>query len=415
MRRSYSSCLQRWQCHHLRYHLWSAGSSVAVSSVTVSTSSGAVRSAVVSSVAVSSVSSCAEPRGSGHTLPSADTTTPPAATSQGLLTLFSMRCLSCTALRTLLVLLLLSTSLPCRALASEGDRSPHFQACVHTCLGTGCAHVPPGPPHCDLACPHFNRRPIPWELHVMRWSCADDCGYACMWLIEANRRQQAAEAAASAAAARKAGQATAGAREAAAPGAGAGAGAGAEPAVAVGGGSWAGSGGAGMAAYRAIKYHGKWPFVRVWGMQEVVSVVLSVANLAAHLYCCRRLLAGWGGGRGRGAGHSWRGARQLRGRGGGQEEGSRAAAEGEATTTGRATMAASERGFGSADRDGNGAWQGVMEGRAAAAAAAGAGASPSGVVVRSYPYLWLWVAYTALHVNAWWVKVREGRGVEKGL
>ena len=347
-----------------------------------------------------------------HTLPSAATTAPPAATSQGLLTLFSMQCLSCTALRTLLVLLLLSTSLPCRALASEGDRSPHYQACVHTCLGTGCAHVPPSPPYCDLACPHFNRRPIPWELRVMRWSCADDCGYACMWLIEANRRQQAADAAASAAAARKAGQATAGEREAAAPGAGAGAG-GDAPGVAIGDSSWGSGVRLGVAAYRAIKYHGKWPFVRVWGMQEVVSVVLSVANLAAHLYCCRRLVAGWGGGRGRGAGRSWRGARQLTGRGGGQEEGSRAAAEGEAATVARAATAASERGFGSASREGNGAWQGVMEGRAAAAAAAGAAAS--GAVVRSYPYLWLWVAYTALHVNAWWVKVREGRGVVKGL
>ena len=348
-----------------------------------------------------------------HTLPSAATTALPAATSQGLLTLLSMPCLSCTDLRTLLVLLLLIAFLPCGALASEGDRSPHFQACVYTCLGAGCAHMPPSPPHCDLACPHFNRRPIPWELHVMRWSCADDCGYACMWLIEANRKQQAADAAAAAAAARKAGKASAGTREAAAPGAGAGAGAGAEPRAAVGGGSWAGSGGAGMAAYRAIKYHGKWPFVRVWGMQEAVSVVLSVANLAAHVYCCRRLVAGWGGSRVRvrGVGSSRQGPRHLRGSDGGREESSRSGAEGEATATRRAATAASERGFGSADTEGNGAWQGVIEGHtaAAAAAAAGAGASPSGAVVHSYPYLWLWVAYTALHVNAWWVKIREVR------
>ncbi|KAH6557909.1 hypothetical protein KP509_1Z086800 [Ceratopteris richardii] len=33
-----------------------------------------------------------------------------------------------------------------------------------------------------------------------------------------------------------------------------------------------------------IKYHGKWPFKRVLGLQEPFSVVFSVANLVTHLY-----------------------------------------------------------------------------------------------------------------------------------
>ncbi|KAJ9510355.1 hypothetical protein QJQ45_015828, partial [Haematococcus lacustris] len=37
------------------------------------------------------------------------------------------------------------------------------------------------------------------------------------------------------------------------------------------------------------KYFGKWPFRRVLGAQELASVLLSLANLAAHLHCLARL------------------------------------------------------------------------------------------------------------------------------
>ena len=39
----------------------------------------------------------------------------------------------------------------------------------------------------------------------------------------------------------------------------------------------------------AVKYYGKWPFQRVLGMQEVFSVVFSLANLAAHAHNLRKL------------------------------------------------------------------------------------------------------------------------------
>ena len=39
----------------------------------------------------------------------------------------------------------------------------------------------------------------------------------------------------------------------------------------------------------AVKYYGKWPFQRVLGMQEVFSVIFSLANLAAHAHNLRKL------------------------------------------------------------------------------------------------------------------------------
>ena len=38
------------------------------------------------------------------------------------------------------------------------------------------------------------------------------------------------------------------------------------------------------------KYHGKWPFLRIMGMQEVLSVLFSVANMAVHKKNVRKLL-----------------------------------------------------------------------------------------------------------------------------
>ncbi len=36
---------------------------------------------------------------------------------------------------------------------------------------------------------------------------------------------------------------------------------------------------------RALKYFGKWPFMRVAGAQELLSSLLSLANLVAHVHC----------------------------------------------------------------------------------------------------------------------------------
>ncbi|EFJ44205.1 hypothetical protein VOLCADRAFT_44760, partial [Volvox carteri f. nagariensis] len=74
----------------------------------------------------------------------------------------------------------------------------------------------------------------PLSLRVFRWKCEDDCTYHCMRAVEA----------------------------------------------------WKSTGGKGPIE----KYYGKWPFLRVLGMQELASVLASLANLIAHAICLSRLL-----------------------------------------------------------------------------------------------------------------------------
>jgi hypothetical protein len=42
-----------------------------------------------------------------------------------------------------------------------------------------------------------------------------------------------------------------------------------------------------------LKYHGKWPFARLLGVQEPASVLASLANLASHAYGYARLRRAW--------------------------------------------------------------------------------------------------------------------------
>jgi hypothetical protein len=130
-----------------------------------------------------------------------------------------------------LILLLCSMR---HAAASLGDRSPSFVRCVAHCERTGCT---PDAAPIDRVCCEACRQDdgaIPLALRLTRWSCRDDCAYACMHAQEAARR-----------------------------------GPGSSP--------W--------------KYFGKWPFTRVLGMQEVMSVALSLGNLAAHVFSALQLWA----------------------------------------------------------------------------------------------------------------------------
>lgn len=136
------------------------------------------------------------------------------------------------------------------ARASPGDRDPIYRGCVHRCAGmTGCATVSKeiaAHGHCPL---QLCRNEGANLLRGLGWDCAvrlpnvarrtvkrcphltalhpvqADCRYHCMHALEDSRQVQ------------------------------------------------------GMLAR---KYHGKWPFVRVLGMQEVFSVAMSLGNLAAH-------------------------------------------------------------------------------------------------------------------------------------
>jgi hypothetical protein len=77
---------------------------------------------------------------------------------------------------------------------------------------------------------------VPAELTITKWSCSDDCIYLCMWEVEKQRLR------------------------------------------------------ASPSSYKPLKYHGKWPFRRVAGIQEICSVVFSLLNLLAHLMGLARLV-----------------------------------------------------------------------------------------------------------------------------
>ncbi|KAL3161386.1 amino acid permease [Trebouxia sp. C0010 RCD-2024] len=112
--------------------------------------------------------------------------------------------------------------------ASTGDRDYAFQQCVAVCESTGCVDLEPVKlsKECNVACPLSNGRAVPLTLRLFKWSCQDDCRYCCMSL----RKLRTID----------------------------------------------GLDGS------AVKYFGKWPFQRLLGMQELLSVVFSLANLAAH-------------------------------------------------------------------------------------------------------------------------------------
>ncbi|XP_074283557.1 uncharacterized protein LOC141608101 [Silene latifolia] len=122
----------------------------------------------------------------------------------------------------LLFALILGTALDAHATA--GDTDPIYMTCVEHCLKTGCVQE-----QCFNSCNLSLSSEGPWyfqEPLYMRWKewdCRGECRYHCMLLREAERDE-------------------------------------------LGG--------------QPVKYHGKWPFQRVFGIQEPVSVAVSILNLA---------------------------------------------------------------------------------------------------------------------------------------
>jgi hypothetical protein len=105
------------------------------------------------------------------------------------------------------------------ALASSGDRSDEFQRCLAKCTRETCADA-----SADDGIITPRRRPL--ALRLTRWTCADDCKYACMHALT----DLALES-----------------------------------------------------GVRVQQYYGKWPFWRLAGMQEPASVAFSIANLLMHV------------------------------------------------------------------------------------------------------------------------------------
>lgn len=115
--------------------------------------------------------------------------------------------------------------------ASAGDVDPSYRVCKERCERTGCVgercfencKVPSD--GASLDGPWYLQEPL--YMQWKQWDCQSDCRYHCMVDREKER-------------------------------------------AALG--------------HGPVKYHGKWPFVRVYGFQEPVSVALSALNLAMHFH-----------------------------------------------------------------------------------------------------------------------------------
>ncbi|XVF50752.1 hypothetical protein PTKIN_Ptkin04bG0128500 [Pterospermum kingtungense] len=131
-----------------------------------------------------------------------------------------------------LILLLFALSFLVPSLdASEGDADPIYKACLEECEKSGCVGE-----RCFQHCKFSSDgKPIdgPWYLQEplyqkwKQWDCATDCRYHCMIAREEQREK-------------------------------------------LGG--------------KPVKYHGKWPFRRVFGIQEPVAVAFSALSLAIHFH-----------------------------------------------------------------------------------------------------------------------------------
>ncbi|KAG8390291.1 hypothetical protein BUALT_Bualt01G0068300 [Buddleja alternifolia] len=115
--------------------------------------------------------------------------------------------------------------------ASSGDADPVYRACVEQCKKTGCVGDKCFQ-HCNFS---SDGNPIdgPWYLQEplyvqwKQWDCQSDCSYHCMLSREEERQKL---------------------------------------------------------GHKPAKYHGKWPFKRIYGIQEPVSVALSALNLAVQFH-----------------------------------------------------------------------------------------------------------------------------------
>ncbi|XP_044468230.1 post-GPI attachment to proteins factor 3-like [Mangifera indica] len=115
--------------------------------------------------------------------------------------------------------------------ASAGDADPIYKACVEECEKTGCVGAKCFQ-HCNFS---SDGKPMggPWYLQEplyirwKQWDCSSDCRYQCM-LVREEEREKVGD--------------------------------------------------------KPVKYHGKWPFRRVYGIQEPVSVAVSALNLSIQFH-----------------------------------------------------------------------------------------------------------------------------------
>lgn len=121
---------------------------------------------------------------------------------------------------------------------SSGDGNPAFVECVVFCKSSGCTTAYKQPSTCSDVCENSFSSMAPKhtgilrQLRLMLWDCPTDCEYLCMHALQAALLETY-----------------------------------------------------GKAITSAVKYHGKWPFVRAGGIvQEPASVIFSLGNFLIHLH-----------------------------------------------------------------------------------------------------------------------------------
>lgn len=155
--------------------------------------------------------------------------------------------------RSIAIILVHVILMPFLAAGSSGDRRSDYKICAQNCIRSyGCNADGIGnitdnksgqtEMACSSICLKSNISPY---LKIMQWDCESDCGYWCMWKVENSKRTKSRQ----------------------------------NPNIKHG-----------SVLLKTEKYHGKWPFARVFGVQEPASVVFSVLNLVVNWLCLRNVI-----------------------------------------------------------------------------------------------------------------------------
>ncbi|OQV21867.1 Post-GPI attachment to proteins factor 3 [Hypsibius exemplaris] len=132
----------------------------------------------------------------------------------------------------LLILSFFCLTLTSCVYGSVGDRSEAFRNCLSECFWRKCPAKAAPQSTIDLPDDDWSRNQ-PWYLKLLVWECEDECKYSCMWeVVEIFQKND-----------------------------------------------------------RAVpQFYGKWPFVRLFGIQEPASALFSVFNGLAHFFMLQKIV-----------------------------------------------------------------------------------------------------------------------------
>lgn len=113
--------------------------------------------------------------------------------------------------------------------ASTGDRLPEFKSCLQRCISKKCTKFQDSTTeqqqHNILDTEFENTDNLPFYLRALFWDCPQNCDYICQQVVTKSRKKQ---------------------------------------------------------NLSIEQFHGKWPFIRVFGIQELFSLIFSIMNFIPH-------------------------------------------------------------------------------------------------------------------------------------